>query len=212
MTVLVLLWNLKTSNLVCLGLFWLWLNWIELNWIELINRRKRQQVLIPLTVPVMIQLETILLSFQDFGLAWHQSFLHHRPFSMKFLTSLPSLATRSSIVYQRWTHEKKRTLQPLRLLLFCQIFGANKPIRTKLKWPFGSLLTNWVYSLFTVNAKKKDILKGVNILHKGKACCTQEYVPSQTGNFWEGSECLVICRPPMLHYPTQSQTEFVLMT
>ena len=122
---------------------------------------------------------------------------------MKFLTSLPSLATRSSIVYQRWTHEKKRTLQPLRLLLFCQIFGANKPIRTKLKWPFGSLLTHWVYSLYTVNATKKYILKGVNILHKGVACCTQENVSSQNWNFWERSEYLAIRRPPMLvHFPT----------
>ena len=79
----------------------------------------------------------------------------------------------------------------------------NKPIRTKLKWPFGSLLTHWVYSLFTVNATKKYILKGVNILHKGVACCTQENVSSQNWNFWERSEYLAIRRPPMLvHFPT----------
>ena len=150
-----------------------------------------------LTLPVAFRQEVVLLSFQLSGLPWHHSLLHYRSFSMKLFAFLPSLATRSWIVYQR----------PLRLLLANLSNLQSKVGQSEPNWNdlLGRCWFSQVYSLPTVNASKKDICNGVKHFHKGVASCTQEYIPSQNGNFWEKKKraSRSAMHPPMLvHFPT----------
>ena len=105
------------------------------------------------------QQEAVLLSSQLSGLPSHHSLLHYRSFSMKFFASLPSLPTISWIAAAAFA-------------LTTNVWNLQSKIdQSEPNWNdlLGRCWFSQVYSLPTVNASKKDILKGVKHFHKGVA-------------------------------------------